>query len=119
MPTKAFAKAVAQRLCEHNTDRYVCNMNKDQRDSRIFVDYLRNGRGATTICPYSTRALSSAPVAMPVSWDELGSLTSADQYTVHDVGERVAAGPDPWAGCVETRQSITKRMLEALDIDDQ
>jgi bifunctional non-homologous end joining protein LigD len=115
---KAFSKAVAQRLCQRNPDRYVCNTNKNQRAGRIFVDYLRNDRGATSICPYSTRALPAAPVAAPISWDELGSLSGADSHTVYDAEQRLSSGPDPWAGYFETKQSITRRMLEALDIDD-
>jgi bifunctional non-homologous end joining protein LigD len=57
-------------------------------------------------------------VAAPISWDELGSLSGADSHTVYDAEQRLSSGPDPWAGYFETKQSITRRMLEALDIDD-
>jgi bifunctional non-homologous end joining protein LigD len=70
---------------------------KERRKGKIYLDYLRNARGATAIAPYSTRARPGAPVALPVAWDELAGLASAAAFTVPAVLRRLASGaPDPW-----------------------
>ncbi len=68
---KVFAKAFATKLAEAEPDRFVATMSKARRKGRIFIDWLRNERGATAIAPYSVRAKPHAPVAMPVSWGGL------------------------------------------------
>jgi bifunctional non-homologous end joining protein LigD len=109
---KAFAKEFAARLAAEAPDRYTANMAKAKRHGRIFVDYLRNERGATAITPYSTRARSTAPVAVPVTW-EAGSLEAANLFGVKEVIARLRDA-DPWADYFGVRQSITKRMLEKV-----
>ena len=66
-------------------------MAKAARKGRIFIDYLRNGRGATAIAPYSPRARGTAPVAVPVSWDELKTIPSASAFKLKDMGARLAS----------------------------
>ena len=66
-----FAEALARLMEDEAPDRFVANMSKAKRRGRIFVDYLRNGRGATAIAPYSTRSRAGAYVATPVSWQQL------------------------------------------------
>lgn len=65
-------------------ERYVATMSKAKRKGRIFIDWLRNQRGATAVLPYSVRAREGAPVAIPVSWDELGAMSHAHPYSIRD-----------------------------------
>ena len=110
---KAFARGFAVMLGEDEPDRYVANMKKAKRKGRIFVDYLRNERGATAICPWSTRAKKGAPVATPVSWEELKSLDAANVFRLADMEKRLAMA-DPWADADTWKQSITKAMLKKV-----
>lgn len=103
---REFCKGVAQKMENLAPDRYVATMSKAQRRERIFVDYLRNARGATTVCAYSTRAKPQAPVSTPLAWDEIGRSV-ADHYTVKNLPRRLAAlESDPWKGFFQLRQSI-------------
>ncbi len=80
---KSFCETIAKDMVRQS-DLFVANMRKDLRGGKVYVDYHRNGRGATAVAPYSTRARSGAPVSMPISWKELGKLTSAAQFTVEN-----------------------------------
>lgn len=110
---KAFAEGLARRVVADTPDRYTATMSKAKRKGRIFIDWLRNERGATAIAPYSTRARPGAPVATPVGWDELAGLETAAAFRVDDVVGRLA-DPDPWRAAGDWRQSITARMLSAV-----
>jgi bifunctional non-homologous end joining protein LigD len=91
-------------------------MSKAKRRGKVFVDYLRNQRGATAIASYSTRARPGAPVATPVAWDELSVQLKADAYRVANLPKRLQSlRTDPWAGFFATRQSLTKKMLAIAD----
>ena len=68
---KAFTKALADAMSADSPDRFVATVTKSKRKGKILVDYLRNGRGATAVAPYSTRARPGAAVSMPLDWDEL------------------------------------------------
>ncbi|MGU3665789.1 DNA ligase D [Methylobacterium sp. A49B] len=95
---KAFTKRVASEMAKDSPDRYVATISKQARDGRIFVDYLRNQRGATAVAAFSTRARPGAPVSVPVTWDELPSLGSGARFSVASVPSRIAAlKRDPWA----------------------
>ncbi|MFH1796599.1 MAG: DNA ligase D [Pseudomonadota bacterium] len=107
---KEFAKGFAKKLEDEAPDRYVANMSKAKRKGRIFVDYLRNERGSTAICPYSTRRRTGAPVATPVSWDELKGLDAANSFHIVDMEKRLAMA-DPWKEADGWKQSITKAMM--------
>lgn len=111
---KAFARALARGLEADEPERFLSQASKEKRKGRIFIDWLRNERGATAIAPYSTRAKKGAPLAMPVSWDELAGLEAADIFHVEDMEARMNA-PDPWAEISVWRQSITKKMLEKVE----
>lgn len=114
---KSFAKAVADALVQVRGDRYTANPLKRHRRDKIFVDYLRNHRGGSAIVNYSTRRKSSATVACPLRWDELGKLTTAAPYTVETMRARLKAQKrDPWEGFFSTRQSITARARKALGL---
>ncbi|WP_174803502.1 DNA ligase D [Martelella limonii] len=88
---KAFARTFAHMLAEEAPDRYIATMSKAKRRNRIFIDWLRNERGATAILPYSLRARPNAPVATPVTWEELKALKSASGFTIGDMEARLKA----------------------------
>ena len=105
---KAFCEAVATAAARDSPDRYTTNMAKAARPGKIFLDYLRNGRGATAIAAYSPRARPGAPVATPLAWEELGPSLGSDHYTVATLPRRLKAlARDPWADIGKLRQSIT------------
>jgi bifunctional non-homologous end joining protein LigD len=79
-----FAERFARALSAAEPDRFLAVMTKAKRKGKIFIDYLRNGRGATAIMPYAARAREGAPVAAPVSWTELRNLDSAHPWSVRD-----------------------------------
>lgn len=94
---KAFTRAVAETMVRLAPRRFVASSATAQRGGRIYIDYLRNTRGATAVASYSTRARPGAPVALPVSWDELPGLPSAAAFSPPAVVRRLASDPDPWA----------------------
>jgi bifunctional non-homologous end joining protein LigD len=104
---RAFAEALARLMEEEEPERYVANMSKKKRTGRIFVDYLRNQRGSTAICPYSTRARKGAYIAAPLAWRNLGRLKDAHPFSVEDAKKLTRAG-DPWKGYRALRQSLPK-----------
>jgi bifunctional non-homologous end joining protein LigD len=87
---KDFTHRFALALSEAEPDRFLATMSKAKRVGRIFIDYLRNQRGATAILPYAARARPHAPVAAPVGWEELKDLDSAGRFTVLDADELIA-----------------------------
>jgi bifunctional non-homologous end joining protein LigD len=96
---RRYAQGLAKAMEKDDPDRYVAKASKESRHGKVFVDYLRNGLGATAIAPYSMRAKRGAPVATPLSWDELGRLDAPDAYTVQNLRRRLSAlSGDPWAG---------------------
>jgi bifunctional non-homologous end joining protein LigD len=111
---KAFCRGFAVTLADEKPDRYVSNMAKAKRKGRIFVDYLRNERGATAIAPYSTRVRDGAPVAAPITWEEAKKVAAANIFTVETMPERVRKKRDPWKGYFDVKQSITKTMMKAV-----
>ncbi|OAP37869.1 ATP-dependent DNA ligase [Sinorhizobium glycinis] len=111
---KGFAKRVAQSFAERDPEHFVATMSKAKRKGRIFIDWLRNDRGATAIAPFSTRARAGGPVATPVGWDELESLDAANSFHIADIVERIEAGTDPWRDIGKIKQSLTKKVLDSV-----
>lgn len=111
---KAFAKTIAEHLARKFPDRFVTKAAKAAREGRIFIDYLRNARGATAVVPYSVRARTGATVAVPLYWKEVNDALRPDAFNVRTVEPRVARGDDPWAGYRTTRQTITVEMQRQL-----
>ena len=104
---KAFTRDIASQMEIDAPDRYVATMTKSRRKGRIFVDYLRNGRGSTAVAAFSTRARPGAPVATPISWSELGQEMSPNRVTVATLGARLDhLKRDPWTGFWTLKQSI-------------
>ncbi len=99
-----FAKRVAQVMEQKWPDRYTSNVRKANRTNKIFIDWIRNGRGATSIAPYSIRARKKARVSMPILWDEL-DVIAPDGVTLPDALQRVR-GNDPWKGFFQNHQLL-------------
>lgn len=104
---REFAEALARVMAEHDPERFIATMSKAKRRGKIFVDYLRNQRGATAIAPFSTRARKGAPVAVPVSWERLARLDSAHPVAVGEV-KRFMGSKDSWPGYFKLRQGLPK-----------
>jgi bifunctional non-homologous end joining protein LigD len=112
---KAFAKSVADAMTRDDPDHYIATLSKAKRKGKIFVDYLRNQRGATAVASYSTRARKGAPVAVPIAWDELSTRTKPDMFNVTNLPKRLdKLKNDPWADFFKTRQSITREIVSAF-----
>jgi bifunctional non-homologous end joining protein LigD len=114
--TKAFAGAFAEQVAALDPKRFVATMTKAKRKGKIFIDYFRNHRGATAIAPYSARARGHAPIAAPVSWDELKTIPSASAFKLKDMDARLA-GPDPWADYDAHAAALTKAARAKLGLD--
>jgi bifunctional non-homologous end joining protein LigD len=112
---KAFTKAVAEKMVAAYPGKYTSKLPKADRKGKIFIDYLRNGRGATSISAYSTRSRENAPVSVPLFWEELETDVRGNTYTVRTLPERLENLPsDPWADFFKVRQSITAAMKKAV-----
>jgi bifunctional non-homologous end joining protein LigD len=84
---KDFSRRFAEALSTAQPERFVATMSKAKRKGRIFIDWLRNQRGATAVVPYSARARAGAPVAVPVSWSELADIETPGAFSISDVSE--------------------------------
>ena len=104
---KAFTKAVAARIAELNPRRFITTASKAKRKGRIFIDWLRNGKGSTCVAPWSLRARSHAPISMPIDWAKLESTTAAG-FTIHEPPQI----PDQWHSLKV--QSITASLLKEM-----
>lgn len=102
---KAFCAEFAEEIAREEPDAYIATASKAKREGRVFIDYLRNGRGATAICPYSTRARPGAPVAVPLRWSELPKLAAPDAITIETMVARLRR-KDPWEGWEDARRSL-------------
>ncbi len=104
---KDFASRFSRAVAEAHPKRFTANMRKSERTGRIFLDWLRNERGATAVLPYSARARETAAVAAPISWDELATLNDAKPYAVADADELLKrAGSRDLKGWGEAKQAL-------------
>ncbi|WP_158905384.1 DNA ligase D [Burkholderia sp. L27(2015)] len=118
-PVKDFAHAISIHMATTFPKLFSAKMGPRNRIGKIFIDYLRNSRGASTVAAYSTRARPGLGVSVPVSWDEVPQLESADQWNVKTLGTRLKQTPeDPWAAYWKTQQRITAAMKRKLELDD-
>ena len=113
---KDFSHAIVDYLAKLFPDRLSAVSGPKNRVGRIFIDYLRNGKGATTACAYSLRAREGLPVSVPIWREELPQLKAANQWTISNIRERLAEVDDPWAQLGKTRQMITARMRKQLGL---
>jgi bifunctional non-homologous end joining protein LigD len=114
---KTFAKWVADRMHEERPDQFTANMAKRERRDRIYLDYLRNARGATAVGAYSPRERPGTTVSTPLSWEEVESGVRPTAFTVATVPGRLAAlEADPWAEIGEIRQTIATKVRKHIGI---
>jgi len=113
---KRFSGAFSEQIAGLDPKRFVATMSKTKRKGRIFIDYFRNHRGATAIAPYSARARGTAPIATPVSWAELRTISAASQFKLRDMPARLADS-DPWADYDKSAVTLTKAVRAKLGID--
>ncbi|MBA2352386.1 MAG: DNA ligase D [Burkholderiales bacterium] len=113
---KAFSKAVAEYLVRGAPEKFTSKLPKAQRKGKIYIDYLRNGEGATAIAAYSTRARPGAPISAPLHWSELGKFRS-DEFDVQNIGARLGKlKADPWQGYDDVQQALSKAMWRQLGV---
>lgn len=104
---KNYSQAVAKKLADEMPETFTVNARKVKRSGKIFLDYMRNARGATWVAPFSTRALKGCPVSVPVHWDELKQLSSAQHFNLETTLLRLMRlKVDPWDGFFALKQSI-------------
>lgn len=114
---KAFAKSLAEAHASDDPKRLTINMSKAKRAGRIFIDYLRNARGATAVGSYTVRARQNAPVAVPIRWDELNAALRSNRYSVDNLRRRLSAlHTDPWAGFHEAARPLDAGLLKTMEV---
>ncbi|EKT4482444.1 DNA ligase D [Pseudomonas putida] len=113
---KDFSHAIVDYLAKLFPDRLSAVSGPKNRVGRIFIDYLRNGKGATTACAYSLRAREGLPVSVPIWREELAQIKTANQWNIGNLHERLAEVDDPWAEMGKVRQSITVHMRKQLGL---
>ena len=106
---KDFCESVADAMVGRSPDRYIATASKAQRDGKIFIDWLRNARGATSVCNWSLRARDGAPVAMPLRWEELDEVAGGAAFGLQAALERAGSlKADPWEGMAKLQQRLPK-----------
>ncbi|QQQ48817.1 DNA ligase D [Pseudomonas syringae] len=111
---KAFAKAIAEFASRQLPERFTATMGPKNRVGKIFIDYLRNSRGGSTVTAYSVRARPGLPVSVPIALDELAGLKSSAQWDITNLEQRLKRlKDDPWAG-YSNRRKITQKMWKQL-----
>ena len=111
---KEFCHNVVLGTERKNPALYVTKMTKAIRKNRIYLDYLRNDRGATAIAPYSTRARSGAPVALPLQWKELDAKTRPAFHVMDFDKWKKRLTSDPWVEMLKVRQRLTSKAIKQV-----
>jgi len=115
---KAFSRAIADSLAAEDPRLFTTNMAKKERTRRIFIDYLRNAPGATTVAAYSVRARRGAPVSTPLHWDELGGRMKPASFHAGNVIRRLQGlHSDPWKAFRRKSQTITAAMKRKVGLE--
>ena len=106
---RAFAHAVAERLVEQDPRRLTLEWSKQKRGDRIYVDVNRNARAQHAVAPWAVRARPTAPVAVPLRWEELSDRRlKPGRWTVRDIEARLADAGDPWHGIARHAKSLPR-----------
>jgi bifunctional non-homologous end joining protein LigD len=114
---KDFSHAIVKHIAKLLPDRFSAVSGPKNRVGRIFIDYLRNGLGATTISAYSVRTREGLPVSVPIDREELLEIKGANAWNIHNVHQRLAElDKDPWADLPKTRQTITAEMRKRVGL---
>ena len=107
---KGFSQAIVLHMARLIPQRFVAKSGPKNRVGKIFIDFLRNGFGATTVCAWSARARPGLGISVPVAWSELPSLRGGDHWTVKTVHERLDTGNEPWNNYLKAARSLTAAM---------
>lgn len=111
---KEFSRGIAQSLVRAAPDLYVATASKAQRTKKVYIDYLRNARSASSVGAYSTRAKEGAKVSTPIAWDEIDRVVN-DQFDVETVLVRLKKlKKDPWAGILDSKQAISSTAMKSV-----
>jgi bifunctional non-homologous end joining protein LigD len=115
---RSASRALAERFAAQRPERYLSRASLAERTGRVFLDWMRNGPGATAIASYSTRARAGAPVSVPLTWEELDPAMDPTCWTVRTVPQRIAGmAREPWSGYSGLRQSLTREALRDLGVE--
>ncbi len=104
---REYAKRIAESVVIKYPDLATIEMQKNNREGKIFIDYLRNAFGQTTVVPYAVRTKKGAPVATPITWDELTSSMHPQKYTIQNIFKRLGKKEDPFKNLYKKRQSLS------------
>jgi len=104
--SKAFSKAVVDHISKTLPQMFVNKAGSKNRVGKIFVDYLRNGRGSTTACAWSARSRPGLGISVPVAWEELGHLRGGDHWTIRSAQARLDVGNDCWRGYAKAARTL-------------
>jgi bifunctional non-homologous end joining protein LigD len=107
---KAFSQAIVAHMAQNIPERFVLKSGPRNRVGKIFIDYLRNGRGATTVCAWSARTRPGLGISVPITWEELDGLTAADQWNVSNVHTRLDVGNAPWDDYAKSAKGLAPAM---------
>lgn len=108
---KSFCENFADTMVEEKPLRYIATMSKAKRTDKIFIDWLRNSRGATSVTSWSLRARPGAPVAAPLRWEELGKVGASNAFDIRTAAARAARlRSDPWAGLYKLSQRLPETL---------
>lgn len=114
---KSFSQAIVKHMAKLIPDRFSAVLGPKNRVGKIFIDYLRNGKGATTINAYSVRTREGLPVSVPIYKDEIHEIKGANLWNIHNLHERLGQlGDDPWKDYANTRQTITAEMRRMIGL---
>ena len=116
---REFAQNVANLMEKENPDLVTTAARKNKRENKIFLDVGRNAFGQTGVTPYAVRPIEGAPVATPLKWEELDKFSSAREYNMKTIFERLEKEGDPWEGIDDHRVSLTKaeKKLKKLSLE--
>jgi bifunctional non-homologous end joining protein LigD len=112
---KGFAEALSKAMAGDNPGLFTAIATKERRKGRIYLDYLRNARGASAVASYSIRAKPGFPVATPIAWEELRKLSGGNAFDRLSVVKRLETlAADPWDELLSSSSKITARMRRDL-----
>ncbi|WP_426113567.1 DNA ligase D [Massilia sp. PWRC2] len=110
---KHFSRQIVQHMAQTLPQRFALKSGPDNRVGKIFIDYLRNGRGATTAAAWSLRTRPGLGVSVPIGWDELAQVRAGDQWNIRNVQARLVTGNAPWADYGRSACTV-KRLTAAM-----
>ncbi len=112
---REFCRRVAMHLQKEDPAKFIAKATKSERRGKVFVDYLRNSRGATVVVPYSLRARPGLPVSVPLDWEELDADLRSDHWNIGNIEDRLPENhPDPWVAFTKSRQKLTEKRMDSV-----